>query len=106
MAADWQKQIENFDQLSYWAGVTSAFAEIVAAGVKPLALSHPYTSEQAEQMLAASQAIAAGYNVSIHVERDLLVTPLFPANVAVDKVVFLIFGERKVSKLLGKSQFQ
>ena len=96
MAADWQHEFKNFDSLSYFAGVTSAFAEIVAAGVKPLALSHPYSPAQADQMLSASQAIAAGYDVSLFVEDDLLVTPLFPAEVAVGKVVFLLYGDEDV----------
>ena len=87
MNNDWKKLIPNFEQYSYYAGVTSAFAEVVGAGVKQLALSHPYTKAEVEMMLEPSKQIAAEYGVVTMVEDDLLVTPLFPADVALDKYV-------------------
>lgn len=87
MNNDWKKLIPHFEQYSYYAGVTSAFAEVVGAGVKQLALSHPYTKAELEFMLEPSNQIAAEYGVVTMVEDDLLVTPLFPADVALGKYV-------------------
>ena len=87
MNNNWKTLIPNFEQFSYFAGVTSAFAEVVGAGVKQLALSHPYTKDELEMMLEPSKQIAAEYGVVTMIEDDLLVTPLFPADVALGKYV-------------------
>jgi hypothetical protein len=63
MVEAWQTLVPGFDLFSYYAGVTAAFAEVVAAGVKPLALSHPYTPAERAQMWAPTVAIAAEYGV-------------------------------------------
>ncbi|MEM9778127.1 MAG: hypothetical protein AAF902_26360 [Chloroflexota bacterium] len=108
MGRSWKDLIPNFDQSSYWAGVTSAFAEVVGAGVKQLALSHPYTKEDLEIMLEPSKQIAAEYGVLTLVEDDLLVTPLFPADVAQGKFVILFAQNQTVLNeylaLKGSSQ--
>lgn len=86
----WQAELPNFDPYSYYAGITAAFSEVVGAGVKRLALSHPYSANELAILLEPSRQIAAGYGVVTWVESDLLVTPLFPADVAVGKhVIFL-----------------
>ena len=95
---NWQDQLENFDKYSYFAGVSSAFAEVVGAGVKKLALSHPYTADQLEVMLEPSKQIAADYGVTIMVEDSLLVTPLFPAKVAQGKYVIFFAQSPDVLK--------
>ena len=70
----WKKLIPNFEQYSYYAGVTSAFAEVVGAGVKQLALSHPYSKAELDIMLEPSKQIAAEYGVFTMIEDDLIVT--------------------------------
>lgn len=98
MTNDWKEQIPNYDQFSYFAGVSSAFAEVVGAGVKKLALSHPYTAEELDVMLEPSKQIAADYGVTIMVEEDLLVTPLFPAKIARGKYVIFFAQNADVLK--------
>lgn len=98
MTDDWKEQIPNFDQFSYYAGVSSAFAEVVGAGVKKLALSHPYTSDELDIMLEPSKQIAADYGVTIMVEDSLLVTPLFPAKIAQGKYVIFFAQDSEVLK--------
>ena len=93
---NWQAQLPKFDQLSYYAGVTAAFSEIVAAGVKPLALSHPYSKEELYLMREPTRQIAAEYGVVTWVEDSLLVTPLFPADVALGKFVILLAQNKTV----------
>lgn len=73
-----------------------AFAEVVGAGCKQLALSSPYSSELAEEMLEASQYAAKEYDVKLLVEPDLIVTRLFPSDIAKDKTVILIARDQSV----------
>jgi len=84
------KILPNFDSMSYHAGITMAFAEVVGAGCKKLALSATYSHEYAKEMLAATEYAAEEYNVLLHGEADLLVSKLFPAEIAKDKTVILI----------------
>lgn len=84
------KILPNFDSHSYHAGITMAFAEVVGAGCKQLALSATYSHEYAKEMMAATEYAAEEYNVVLHGESDLLVSKLFPADVAKDKTVILI----------------
>lgn len=96
MAKKWTALLPNFDNASYYAGITAAFAEVVGAGVKRLALSPPYTKAELEMMLPATRHIAAEYDVVVTVEDDLLVTPLFPADVATGKHVILLAQNQQV----------
>lgn len=90
MNKTWQSALPRFDPYSYYAGMTYAFTEIVAAGVKPLALSPPYTPAEAEVMARPTELIAQKYGIVTYTEPDLLVTNLFPAAVAKGKVVILL----------------
>ena len=94
MKEPWQSSIPQFDPYSYYAGMTYAFAEIVAAGVKTMALSPPYTPAEAEIMARPTELIARKYGVVTLTEPDLLVTELFPADIAAGKVVILLAKER------------
>ena len=79
------------DPTSFHLGVISAFSEVVSAGVKPLALSHPLSSEEMALFLPEATKIAAKYNVELYLEKDLIITKLFPADVAKDKEVLLLY---------------
>ena len=90
------KILPNFDSHSYHAGINMAFAEVVGAGCKQLALSSPYSKEYAEEMMAATEYAANVYNVILHVENDLLVSKLFSEDVAKDKTVIFIARDHGV----------
>ena len=79
------------DPTSFHLGVISAFSEVVNAGVKPLALSHPLSSEEMTLFLPEATKIAAKYKVQLYLEKDLIVTKLFPAKIAKDKEVLLLY---------------
>ena len=96
MAEDWRALVPEFDLLSYYAGMTAAFAEVVAAGVKPLALSHPYTPAERAQMWAPTVAIATEHGVNCWLEKDFLVTPLFPAAVTAGREVIFLAADAAV----------
>ena len=81
------------DPYSYHCGVMDSFCEIVGAGVKPMALSHPFASpeERAEYREYAAK-MAEQYGVLLAEEDSLPVTPLFPAGACEGAYVFLFIG--------------
>ena len=88
--------LPSFDSHSYPAGINMAFSEVVGAGCKMLALSSTYSREYAEEMLSATRHAAEEYNTLLYIEPDLLVTKLFPKDVAKDKTVILIAHNQSV----------
>jgi hypothetical protein len=84
--------IEGFHLYSYHAGINMAFAEVVGAGCKRLALSSPYDQELAEKMMEPTKVAAETYGVELKVETDLLKSKLFPE----DKTVIMIAPSREV----------
>jgi len=87
--------IEGFDLVSYHAGINMAFAEVVGAGCKRLALSSPYDPELAEKMMEPTRVAAETYGVDLKVETDLLKSKLFPVDIAEGKTVIIIAQGRE-----------
>ena len=84
-------------------GVVGAFSEIINAGVKQLALSAPLPPDEMDNFIEDAERIAAKYNVSVYRESDLLVTDLFPTDVAKGLDVLLLFqGTTKDNYLMLK----
>ena len=79
------------EMITYNLGNVGAFAEIVNAGVKDLALSSPMTPEEMDKFMPLAEDVAARHNVQVYRENDLLVTQLFPADVATGKEVLLLY---------------
>ena len=90
------KIVEGFHLYSYYAGINMAFAEVVGAGCKQLALSSPYSNEIAELMLPATKFAAEEYGVELMVEPKLLRSKLFPRDIAKDLTVILIANDQTV----------
>jgi hypothetical protein len=82
--------IEDFNLVSYHAGINTAFAEVVGAGCKKLALSSPYEPWLADKMMEPTKSSVDKYGVLLEVEDDLITTLLFPKTIAEGKIVFLI----------------
>lgn len=80
------------DQRSYHLGGIGAFSEMVGGGVKTIALSAVLTSAEADALIDAAREIAGRNHAVLYREPDLIVTDLFPADVAVGKVVLLIYA--------------
>lgn len=75
----------------YRCGVIDAFNEVVKAEVKLLALSHPSSKEEIEEVLPFAKEICKKYGTSYEVESDLLITDLFPYSANKDKTVILFY---------------
>lgn len=76
----------KIDPYSHALGVCEAFCEVVRAGVKRIALSHPFTEEElhrdlhGEYFFAACAKIAEKYDCkAYHLEKPLI-TDLFPVS--------------------------
>jgi catechol 2,3-dioxygenase-like lactoylglutathione lyase family enzyme len=85
-------------------GVIAAFSEVVAAGVKQLALSSPMSPAEMDEFEAEAKKEAAKYGVSVFREKELIITDLFPADVAKEKDVLLLFkGKTKAAYMQLKA---
>lgn len=85
---------QKMDAYSYQCGVIDAFNEVVKAGVKRLALSHPVdTLEQAQALLPFSEEICKQYGNRCYLEESLLITDLFPAELNEGKYNILYYRD-------------
>ena len=75
-------------------GQMQAFAEMVEADVKPLALSEPLSSEYVDKLWEEAQRIAKDHGVEVFREPNLVRTQLFPSDITEDKEV-LIFHKKE-----------
>ena len=79
------------DERSYNLGIIGGFAEVVYRGVKTLALSEVMDPATMDDILPDAEIVAKRNNVELYRETDLIVTDLFPADVAAGKHVLLIY---------------
>ncbi|MEQ9412200.1 MAG: VOC family protein, partial [Cyclobacteriaceae bacterium] len=82
---------EEMHEKSYKLGAIGAFGEAVNAGVKQLALSATLSSEEMNDFLPEAEKVAEKNNVTLYREADLIVTDLFPEDIAKGKEVLLIY---------------
>jgi hypothetical protein len=66
----------NLDRRSFQLGMINCFAEMVAVGVKRMAISPPLTPEEYETIKEASEAIVKGSGIRSYLEKSLLITHL------------------------------
>ena len=82
--------IPGFHELSFMAGTNFAYSEAVGGGLKKLALSSPYRSDQLEIMKELTRYTSERCGTITRLEPDLLKTKLFPREIASGKTVILI----------------
>lgn len=66
----------DIDKISFQLGMINSFAEMVACGVKKLALSPPISQEDYEVITKASERIVKGFKIKLYLEKSLLITDL------------------------------
>jgi hypothetical protein len=81
----------SVDQRSYRLGGIGAFAEMVGAGVKKLALSAAMPAAEMNALIDEARAIAESNGAEVHLETDFLVTDLFAAEITEGMHVLLIY---------------
>ncbi|MBM3291262.1 hypothetical protein FJY84_01130 [Candidatus Bathyarchaeota archaeon] len=92
----YSKILKNFDVYSYYLGINVGFAEVVGAGCKKLALSTPLNEQELNVLLKPTEMAAEDYNAKIFVEKDFLITKLFPENLTKGKNVIFIAANNSV----------
>lgn len=97
-ATDYTKPV---DARSYNLGIMGGFAEVVRLGVKTLALSEVMTPEAMDDILADAQIVAARNEVELYREPELIVTDLYPEDVAIGKHVLLIYTGDTLERYLA-----
>ncbi|WP_439473451.1 VOC family protein [Algoriphagus formosus] len=73
------------------AGQVESFAEMVAAGVKPIALSPPMNSAEMDLFIPVMERLAEKYQVQYYRESALIQTNLFPVATSEGKEVLIIY---------------
>ena len=91
----------QIDQHSFRLGGLSTFAEMVRVGVKTLALSGAMTPDEMNDFVGDAERIAQEEGVMLYRETDLIVTDLFPADVAEGKHVLLIYQGTTLDEYLA-----
>ena len=66
----------KLDQISYEIGMINSFIEIVACGVKPLAISPPIEPEYLPIMVEASRELSEGFGTKYYVDECMLITDI------------------------------
>ena len=84
----------SINQRSYRLGGIGAFAEMVGAGVKKLALSAAMPEAEMDALFDEAKAIAESNGAEVYLEADFLVTDLFPAEITEGMQVLLIYKGR------------
>ena len=82
--------MKNIDMRSYALGVCDAFCEVVRAGVKRVALSHPFTDEELQTELGtdfpeAAAEIAKKNGVKSYHLTEPILSDLFPISMNLGK---------------------
>lgn len=75
--------------ISQHLGQWKAFSEMVAADVKPLALSEPMAREDVDKLFNEALTIAGEYGIEVFRETDLIQTQLFPSDITEGKEVLI-----------------
>lgn len=79
------------DQYSFRLGAAAAFSEMVSFGNKKLALSSAVSPEEMAQLKVGYDRVISEQGALYTLEPELIVTDLFPANIARGKQVLLIY---------------
>lgn len=92
LLSEQQKTLHEPDQYSYELGVMDAFCEMVHAGVKKLAMSHPCDSaEERDSYLEDVRRLCEKYQIKYYAENEAFLTDLFPPELNREKYNYLFF---------------
>ena len=91
---------DETDERSFRLGSISSWSEAVAVGVKELALSAPVSPAEMATLQPEAERIAANHGVSVYLEKDFLVTDLFPAAVTDGKQVLFLYRPPTLDRYL------
>ena len=86
----------RIDSFSYQLGVMDCFCEMVAAGVKRLAMSHPFSDrEERDRYREEVKQLCDKYEILFYPEEEALLTALFPKEANRGKPLYLFYGKEE-----------
>lgn len=89
---DRKEEKRDIDPYSYSLGAMDCFCEMVAAGLKTLAMSHPCdTVEERDSYLEDVKRLCEKYGVKHYREDEAFLTDLFPVSLNKDKYNYLFY---------------
>ena len=89
----------EIDKFSYQLGAADCFCEMVRAGVKKIALSHPCdTKEERDSFLPEFDKLCEKYGVRYYVEDESFLTDLFPLSLNRGKFNVIFYQDEVVLK--------
>lgn len=84
----------KIDKFSYQLGAADCFCEMVRAGVKRIALSHPCDSkEERDSFLPEFGRLCEKYGVHYYVEDEAFLTDLFPLSLNQGKFNVILYQD-------------
>ena len=86
----------ELDRISYQIGMINCFVEMVAYGVKKLAISPPIEPEDLPIMSTVSKEISDGYKTKYYVEDALMITDIQSAEFTAGKNSILYYSDDSV----------
>lgn len=92
-----EREGHPIDRYSYGLGAMDCFCEMVAAGLKTLAMSHPCdTREERDSYLEDVKELCQKYGVLYYPEDEAFLTDLFPAEANKGKHNYLFFRTQDI----------
>lgn len=91
-----EKSKIKVDRISFQIGMINCFVEMVACGVKKLAISPPISPSDYELIGKASEEIVEGFSIKSFLEKSLLITDLQPAEFTEGKWSILYYEDDEV----------
>lgn len=86
----------RIDSFSYQLGVMDCFCEMVAAGVKRLAMSHPFSDrEERDRYREEVKRLCDKYEILFYPEEEALLTALLPKEANRGKPLYLFYGKEE-----------
>ena len=90
-----QAEKKRIDHFSFQLGMINCFAEMIACGVKQLAISPPLSPEQHELIAPYSDTIVTAFGIESCLENSLLITLLQSPEFTHNKCSILYYKNRK-----------
>jgi hypothetical protein len=85
----------SVDRLSFHLGMINCFVEMVACGVKKLALSPPLKPEDYPAIRSASESMVKGFGIRSYLEKNLMITDLQSEEFTRNKWAILYYKDEK-----------
>jgi len=86
----------KLDRISFEVGMINCFVEMVANGVKTLALSPPISPENYNLIGPLSDKIVKGFNINSYLEKSLIITELQSEDFTKGKWSILYYDKNEV----------